>query len=124
MDLVESLTPLLQAVADLLSPLQSGSWAPSVVLEDGRAVVYAPYLLTHRGEPEPVQTIGEAIERYIASVTSVDPYAAAKRSVEETINSARTRLERRCDAVEQQLAQALKANHLQESGQWLSLIHI
>jgi predicted ribosome quality control (RQC) complex YloA/Tae2 family protein len=118
-DRVERLTPLLEAVAELLSPLQTQSWHPSVAVHEGQAVVYAPYLLTHRGEPEPVPTISEAIERYAASVASVDPYASAKRSVQETIASARARMERRRDAVEQSLAQASEATRLQESGQWI-----
>ena len=46
---VERLTPLLEAIGELLAPLQDGGWQPSIVLEEGLPVVYAPYPLTHRG---------------------------------------------------------------------------
>jgi predicted ribosome quality control (RQC) complex YloA/Tae2 family protein len=116
---VERLTPLLDAIDTLLAPLEEGQWQPSIVQEGDRPVVYAPYPVTHRGEPQPVESMSQAIEVYVAAVTDLDPYAAAKRPLREEIAAARARLERRRKAVQSSMAQAAHAQQWREWGDWI-----
>jgi predicted ribosome quality control (RQC) complex YloA/Tae2 family protein len=116
---VTRLTPLLEAVGELLSPLDSRRWQPSLASEDGRPVVYAPYVITHRGEPEAVASMSQAIERYTDAVVSADPYEAARRPVREAIATARHRLVRRRDALERTLKEGAEADELRQRGEWI-----
>jgi predicted ribosome quality control (RQC) complex YloA/Tae2 family protein len=116
---VERLTPLLETIGELLAPLHDGQWQPSVVLDGGEPVVYAPYRLTHRGEPQPVSSMSQAIEAYTASAASADPYAGAKRPVREVIARARARLERRREALERPLREAEEAEQWRQWGEWI-----
>jgi predicted ribosome quality control (RQC) complex YloA/Tae2 family protein len=116
---VEYLSPLLQAIAALLSPLENGQWRPSIVLEGGRPRVYAPYPATHQGEPQAVSSISQAIERYTHAIASDDPYMAAKAAVQASLEAARARLVRRREALERSLAQASEADQWREWGEWI-----
>ena len=120
---VQRLTPLLEAIRSLLSPLDSAcedlGWQPTVVLEDGRAVVYAPYSLTHRGEPHPMLSMSQAIDAYTQVVASSDSYAAAKHPVQEAISSARARLERRRESLALSLRQGEQADRWRQWGEWI-----
>ncbi len=119
LDQVERLTPLLDAIATLLAPLEEGEWLPTIVNEGDRPAVYAPYPVTHRGEPQPVESMSQAIEVCVAAVTGLDPYAAAKRPLREGIAAARARLERRRKAVQSSMAQATHAQQWREWGDWI-----
>jgi len=116
---VERLTPLLDAVQDLLAPLGNGQWQPSVILVEGQPVVYAPYPLTHRGEPQPMTSMSRAIEITIAAAAGADPYAGAKHSVREAIASARARMERRQKALQSSMHQVAETEQLRERGEWI-----
>jgi len=116
---VERLTPILAAIHELLAPLDDGHWQPSVVLEGDRPVVYAPYPLTHRGEPQPVPSMSAALERYTTALAAVDPYAAAKRPIQEAIMRARLRLERRQEALKRSMAEAAEAEKWRKWGEWV-----
>ena len=116
---VERLTPLLETIGELLAPLHDGHWLPTLVLEGGQPVVYAPYPITHRGDPLPVPSISQAIEAYTMAIASADPYATAKRPVQEAIVKARARLERRRDALERSLERASKADRWRQWGEWI-----
>jgi predicted ribosome quality control (RQC) complex YloA/Tae2 family protein len=116
---VDRLAPLLEATRQLLSPLSSGDWQPSVIEEDGRAIVYAPYRLTHRGEPRSQGSMSQAIEAYATSMVSADPYDAAKRAVREAITAARARLERQRNALERSLNEAAQADGWRRWGEWI-----
>jgi predicted ribosome quality control (RQC) complex YloA/Tae2 family protein len=116
---VERLTPLLEAVRELLSPLASAQWQPTLVLDEDRPVVYAPYPVTHRGDPQPVPSLSQAIEAYTAAAASTDPYASAKQPIREAIERAGLRLRRRRQALEDALDQAAEADHWRERGEWI-----
>jgi predicted ribosome quality control (RQC) complex YloA/Tae2 family protein len=116
---VERLTPLLDAVEALLSPLSDDRWQPTVVREGDQPVVYAPYPLTHRGEPVPVPSISQAIETYTAAVATAGPYAGAKRPLREALAAARARLERRREALARSLHQSAEADRWREWGEWI-----
>jgi predicted ribosome quality control (RQC) complex YloA/Tae2 family protein len=117
---VERITPLLETVHELLAPLEDkGQWQPTLAREDGEPVAYAPYPITHRGKPEAMPSISQAIERYTEAVASGDPYAAAKRPVHEALERARGRLERRRQALERELAEAEEADQWRQWGEWI-----
>jgi predicted ribosome quality control (RQC) complex YloA/Tae2 family protein len=116
---VERLTPILEAIRDLLAPLEEGGWQPSIVEEEGEPAVYAPYPLTHRGEPRPMPSMSQAIEVCITAITSQDPYAAAKRPLREAIEAARARLERQRRALQDSMSQAAQAEQWREWGNWI-----
>jgi predicted ribosome quality control (RQC) complex YloA/Tae2 family protein len=116
---VERLTPLLDAIDELLAPLSDDQWQPTLVREGDQPVVYAPYPLTHRGEPVPVRSMSQAIEAYTAAVATVDPYAGAKRPLREALAAARARLERRRQALERSLHQSAEADRWRQSGEWI-----
>jgi predicted ribosome quality control (RQC) complex YloA/Tae2 family protein len=116
---VERLAPLLESIRELLAPLGNGQWQPSVVLEADQPALYAPYPVTHRGEPEPMSSMSQAIEVYTEAVTHADPYAGAKRPIRQAMASARTRLERRREALERSMRQAAQADRLRQWGEWI-----
>ena len=116
---VERLTPLLEAVRTLLAPLEEGGWQPTVVEDEGQPAVYAPYPLTHRGEPHPMPSMSRAIEVCIAAATSQDPYAAAKRPLREQIGAARARLERQRQALQDSMSRAAQAEEWRDWGNWI-----
>jgi predicted ribosome quality control (RQC) complex YloA/Tae2 family protein len=116
---VERIAPLLEAIQELLSPLAGGQWQPTLVLEQGEPVAYAPYPVTHRGKPQPMTSMSRAIEVYTAAAASADPYAAAKRPVREAIARARARLEHRRAALERSLQEAAEADQWRQWGEWI-----
>jgi predicted ribosome quality control (RQC) complex YloA/Tae2 family protein len=120
---VQRLTPLLHEIRYLLLPPDNASggvgWQPSVVLEEGLPVVYAPYPVTHRGEPQPMPSMSQAIEAYIQAIASKDSYAAAKRPLQEAMASARTRLGRRRKSLELSLQQGKQAERWRQWGEWI-----
>ncbi|MGC9335031.1 MAG: Rqc2 family fibronectin-binding protein, partial [Anaerolineae bacterium] len=116
---VQQLTPILEAILEMLAPVESGRWQPCVALEEGEPVAYAPYRVTHRGELQALPTISRAIEVYTAAATTADPYAAAKRPVRQAIAGARGRLEGRHAALTRSLAEAAEAEQWRQWGEWI-----
>jgi predicted ribosome quality control (RQC) complex YloA/Tae2 family protein len=116
---VDRLTPLLETIEELLGPLDTDRWQPTTVLDGEHPPVYAPYPVLHRGVPQPMPSISQAIEAYVAAVASTDPYAAAKRRVRQAIVSSRARLERRREALERALARSAKADEWRVQGEWI-----
>jgi predicted ribosome quality control (RQC) complex YloA/Tae2 family protein len=64
-------------------------------------------------------SVSQAIEVYTAAAVSADPYAAAKRPVQEAIAAARARLERRREALQASMAQAAEAETWRAWGEWI-----
>ncbi len=116
---VENLVLLRETISGLLAPLETGQWQPSVVLEEGRVVAYAPYPVSHRGQSEPVRSMSQAVERHISAVAAADSYAGARRPVRQAIAEARAHLERRRGALERQLDHAGGSERLREWGKWI-----
>jgi predicted ribosome quality control (RQC) complex YloA/Tae2 family protein len=117
---VTQLTPLLEALEALLAPASEGGWQPSVARDaGGRVTVFAPYLVTHQGQPEPMPSFSAAMEAYVADQLSADPYAAAKRRLREVIRRAQGRLERKREAILQEAPGPDEADQLRRWGEWL-----
>jgi predicted ribosome quality control (RQC) complex YloA/Tae2 family protein len=117
---VSRLSSLLEALGVLLEPVAEGGWQPSMVRDaEGQVAVFAPYPVTHRGEPEPVPSLSAAMEAYVADQASADPYAAAKRRLHEAIQRARGRLERRREAIQEDTPDPQQADQWRAWGEWL-----
>ncbi|MDH7490621.1 MAG: NFACT RNA binding domain-containing protein [Anaerolineae bacterium] len=117
------LARLLRALRELFAPVETGRWSPSVGFQDGMAVAYAPYELTHLGEWNLAPSISAAIETYRAAQETADPYAAARASVQRLIADAAQTLARRRQALEREMPPADEVNRLLECGQVL-LAHL
>jgi predicted ribosome quality control (RQC) complex YloA/Tae2 family protein len=117
---VTQLAPLLEGLEELLAPASQAGWQPSVVRDtEGLVTVFAPYLVTHQGRPEPMPSLSAAMEAYVADQVSADPYAAAKRRLREVIQRAQGRLERRREAILQEAPDPEEADLLRQWGEWL-----
>jgi predicted ribosome quality control (RQC) complex YloA/Tae2 family protein len=116
---VERIALLLNSVHELFAPLSTGQWQPTLVWQKDQLVAYAPYLLTHHGDPKPFPSMSQAIATYAADIVSADPYAAAKRPVQEALAAARKRLDRQREALERPLLQASEADQWRQWGEWI-----
>ncbi len=95
------------------------AWNPSVGLEQGRPVAYAPYPLTHRPEHRAAPSMSQAIEEYARSRGEEVPYAAAKARVQSLLAQAREREQRRRAAIARDLRPTEEIERLREVGEWI-----
>ncbi len=114
---VSYVTRILNAYHELLQHAWDSSWLPSVALEEGRVVAYAPYLLTQYGDWAQTDTISGAIERFEQATGSVDGYGPAKARVLETFDAARQRVRGRLEALQRQLIPRQALDRLRLSGE-------
>lgn len=111
-----ALSPLLQAVAQLFAQLDSNAWQPTLAFdEDDSPVAFAPYTLTHLPHPRPTATFSEAVEIYFADAAA--GYAVAKAPLLEAIKTARDRLARRRDRLEEDAADLADPEQLKTGGE-------
>lgn len=88
--------PLLDAFQEGLIPYWEHEWQPSIVLDDtGVVTAFAPYPLSHLGDPVLIPSISEALGRYYGLLLGADPYQTAKKPLEEAVDRARRRLARK-----------------------------
>jgi predicted ribosome quality control (RQC) complex YloA/Tae2 family protein len=119
------LSPLLDAFQGLLIHLWEHDWQPTVSLEEGEVVAYAPYALTLSAERQEMGTIGAAIDRYeeeTAGGLGAGPgasYAAAKARVQALLDEARKRVGSRRRALENQLIPREELDRLRLCGQMI-----
>ena len=116
---VERISPLLDAFQGLITRVWDHEWQPCVALEEGRAVAYAPYSLTHYAEWEAVDTISGAIDRYYAALTEADPYASARANVRAALDQARKRVAGKRRALEGQLIPQGEVDRLRCCGEMI-----
>ena len=109
--------PLLEQWARLCGP--EARWEPCVARREGSIAAFAPYLLTHLGEPEAVASISEAVALYVRAETTRDPYGAAKNRVKALIEAAGRQLERKRQSLERALAPEGDIETLRRSGELL-----
>ena len=116
---VRHISPILAAINELFSPLETGRWQPSVVRETGEVVAFAPYPLTHLPTREPVDSISAAVEGYFAGLVAVGAYAALKRRLRQVIHRERERRKRKHAALERALATGKQAEEWRQKGEWI-----
>jgi predicted ribosome quality control (RQC) complex YloA/Tae2 family protein len=97
---------LLRAIHEFFTMI----WAPSLALEDGQPIAYAPYLLTHMeaqgAELQPFESISATMDAFFARLprgTRGDPLAAERRALLAPLDRALHTVSRRIASLEQQL---------------------
>jgi predicted ribosome quality control (RQC) complex YloA/Tae2 family protein len=109
-----------RALAELFAPLEDGTWAPEVALdEEGRVIAFAPYELRQFQRTESVASISEAMWRYFRQRLTTDAYAAARRRVQELIRDAQSRVEHALEQVRSQAVGQEEVTALRQAGELL-----
>jgi predicted ribosome quality control (RQC) complex YloA/Tae2 family protein len=116
---VERMSPLLAAIGDLLSLLESGHWQPSVVREEGEIAVFAPYPLTHRERHEFLDSISQAVEGYYAGAVGEERYGFLRQSLRQAIAKGRERQQKKRGALQRSLAAREEIETLRQKGEWI-----
>lgn len=116
---VTRISPLLGAFQEMLMPIWEHRWQPSVVRENERLVVFAPYPLTQYGDWEEVESISQAVEDYYGQMVGEDAYAAAKRRAREAILRARDRVRRKREALERAMVSQAQVEELRRQGEMI-----
>jgi len=107
-----------EALAHIFSPLEDGSWAPHVALDDEETVVaFAPYRLHQFKKVEPVATISQAMWRYFEERLATDSYAAVRRRVEKLIEKACSSVEHALEQVRRQEVDQEEVERLRQAGE-------
>lgn len=116
---------LLPPLRELLAPLASGEWKPSLgydaVGADAPASCFAPYPLTHCARWEPAPSISQALERWLkdAQKQAHDPYRAARERLWNMLAEAVGRLERRRRQLLEQVVPPEEVEALRQAGEYI-----
>ena len=110
---------LLDAYHEVLRHAWDRDWQPCVALEQGRAVAFAPYLLTQYADVVQTETISEAVDRFEQTTTDADAYGPAKARVQVGLKGARERVESRAQALDRQLIPQEELDRLRLSGEMI-----
>lgn len=109
-----------RALAELFAPLEDGTWAPEVALdEESRVIAFAPYELRQFQRTESVASISEAMWCYFRQRLTTDAYAAARRRVQELIRDAQSRVEHALEQVRSQAVGQEEVTALRQAGELL-----
>jgi predicted ribosome quality control (RQC) complex YloA/Tae2 family protein len=81
----------LEELQQLLNLGATGKWRPTVALEEGEVIAYAPYALTQYGQHEARETISAAMNSYYGQQSGRDAYAVARNKLLEVIAQQRQR---------------------------------
>ncbi len=111
---------LLDAGRALLVELPARhAWTPTVGIEEGRPVAYAPYALTHLPASQTMASMSEAIATYVAAQGQGEPYAEARARVRRALDAACERETRRRTAIARDLRPQEEIDRLREMGEWV-----
>lgn len=109
-----------KALSALFAPLEDGTWAPHVALdEEGHVTAFAPYELTQFERTEFVASISQAMWRTFEERLSSDAYAAARQRVQALIRKAKSSVEHALDQVKSQRVDQARVDALREAGELL-----
>lgn len=89
----------LEQLQRLLNLGTTGQWRPTVALEDGEVVAYAPYALTQYTQHEARETISAAMTSYYRQQSGRDAYAVARNKLLQAIAQQRQRQLRKRNAL-------------------------
>lgn len=100
---ITSLSPILTTLHNLFDLLEYEAWQPSLAFDDDDFVkAFAPYSLSHLPRTETGRSMSAVVESYFAKAAA--GYAAAKAPLAEAIATARQRLQRRRERMEEDAA--------------------
>jgi predicted ribosome quality control (RQC) complex YloA/Tae2 family protein len=110
---------LFGVIQDLFGAFKAHHWQPGVVSADGMTSAYAVYRVSFTGEWSPTASVSRALEQYYGPLMGEDAYDAAKKPVQEVINEAKTRIEKKLDSLRSSLHDDADLEHLRQSGELL-----
>lgn len=111
-----ALSPLLRAGRDLFARLEQNDWQPTLAFDDDEnPLAFAPYPLHHLPHTRPTPTFSEAVEIFFADAAA--GYAVAKAPLRNAILSARQKLARRRDRLEEDAAAQANPEQLKTCGE-------
>ncbi len=111
---------LATATAEIFAPLEDGSWAPHVALDDEENVIaFAPYEPRQFEHIEPAPDISDAMWRYFQQKFTADGYAAFRQQVQELVDQAQSRTARALEQLQAQVVDEEGINALREAGELL-----
>ncbi|NPA89868.1 MAG: fibronectin/fibrinogen-binding protein [Chloroflexi bacterium] len=115
----EGASRLHQVLATFLHMLATSAWEPTVIRQEGQVWAFAPYPLTHLGNPERVESLSRGIELWLEDAGQADPYAGQRERVRRLLEEAKKRVRHRLEAMEQELAHATDAEQWKRMADWL-----
>lgn len=116
---VQRVSPLLRQFQELEAAVRAHTWEPTIVIQEGQGVTFAPYRLTHRSGAEPAESISAAVEAAFTTQIGRDPYAAARESLHQAIAEAKKRLQNRLRALESSHISEADIQQLRLSGEMI-----
>jgi predicted ribosome quality control (RQC) complex YloA/Tae2 family protein len=110
---------LFDVIQDFFGTFRMHKWQPGVVIEEGVVSAFAVYPITFMDGWTPADSVSAALEQYYGPLVGEDAYDAAKKPVQEGIEEAKTRLEKKLDALRRSLRDDADLEHLKQSGELL-----
>ncbi|HEX2922601.1 MAG TPA: NFACT family protein, partial [Chloroflexota bacterium] len=116
---VSAWEPLAGAILQLMQPLSTHRWEPSVVVQQGAVIHFAPYVLTQFPPEmvERVESISVAVERAHAERIQVRPAESLRVPLRASLQARIEKVRRREESLRQALARGEKAERLKLQGQ-------
>jgi predicted ribosome quality control (RQC) complex YloA/Tae2 family protein len=116
---VASWEGIVEALSSLLRPLRTREWTPSVVLEEGEVIHFAPYRITQFPslQLEEVSSISEAIERAYSERAQIRPAESLRIPLRSSLEARIDRARRKEESLRQALARGERAEDLKAAGQ-------
>jgi predicted ribosome quality control (RQC) complex YloA/Tae2 family protein len=110
---------LFDVIQDLFGAFRAHEWQPGVVIEGEMVRAYAVYRVTFMDGWTPTSSISAALDRYHGPLVGEDAYDAAKKPVQEVLEEAKTRLEKKLVSLRSSLRDDADLEHLRQSGELL-----
>lgn len=116
---VTSWDGVVEILSSLLLPLRTHEWTPTIVVEGGAVVHFAPYTLAQfpEAQVEDVASISAAIERAHEDRIKLRPAESLRAPLRASLEARLGRARRREDSLRHQLSRGERAEELKSSGQ-------
>lgn len=117
--LVSTVDPsaLWQALQTIVQPLQRREWQPGAAVQEGQALAYSCYPLTHLAGWQPMESMSAALIAYYGAAVGTEAYTEAKKPVEAQIEQARGRWNGKLASLESGLKDETERRYMQQAGE-------
>lgn len=114
-------TALCQELTELFGQARASRWEPTLALDNGTPVAFAPYRLTQLTDVTAQASISGAIAAYYAHEQrpAAGPAEGDKSDLRRLIAGQRDRVQRRADSLQRELAEAEDIERLRLKGEYL-----
>ncbi|MBI3964083.1 MAG: NFACT family protein [Chloroflexi bacterium] len=118
---VMATTALCQELTELFGQARAGRWEPTLALDNGTPVAFAPFRLTQLADTAAQASISAAIAAYYAEERrpAAGPAEGDKSDLRRLIAGLRERVQRRADSLQRELAEAEDIERLRLQGEYL-----